>query len=55
MAGLSLGYEPMFLVGDEIRAGWLVVLALNYPPAELPGVRRLRQQLAPLAKGMGLR
>lgn len=38
LAGQGLIYEPTFLVGDEIRAGRLVVLALDHPPAELPGV-----------------
>jgi DNA-binding transcriptional LysR family regulator len=38
LAGQGLVYEPTFLLGDEIRAGRLVVLTLDHPPMELPGV-----------------
>jgi DNA-binding transcriptional LysR family regulator len=38
LAGQGLVYEPTFLLGDEIRAGRLVVLTLDRPPMELPGV-----------------
>lgn len=38
LAGQGLIYEPTFLVGDDLRAGRLVALALDHPPIELPGV-----------------
>lgn len=38
VAGQGLVYEPTFLLGDEIRAGRLVALALDRPPIELPGI-----------------
>jgi len=38
LAGQGLVYEPTFLLGDDIRAGRLVPLALDHPPMELPGV-----------------
>src|SRR5690606_10166777 len=38
LAGQGLIYEPTFLVGDELRSGRLVALALDHPPIELPGV-----------------
>ncbi|WP_020186293.1 LysR family transcriptional regulator [Methylopila sp. 73B] len=38
LAGQGLVYEPTFLLGDEIRAGRLVALALDRPPLELAGV-----------------
>ena len=37
-AGQGLIYEPTFLVADAIRAGDLVVVPLDHPPLELPGV-----------------
>jgi DNA-binding transcriptional LysR family regulator len=38
LAGQGLIYEPTFLVGDDLRAGRLMALALDHPPIELPGV-----------------
>jgi DNA-binding transcriptional LysR family regulator len=38
LAGQGLIYEPTFLLGDEIRAGRLVALALDRPLLKLPGV-----------------
>jgi DNA-binding transcriptional LysR family regulator len=38
LAGQGLVYEPTFLLGNDIRAGRLVVLTLDHPPMELPGV-----------------
>ena len=38
VAGLGLIYEPTFLVGEHIRAGRLVSLPLDHPPADMPGV-----------------
>lgn len=38
VAGQGLIYEPTFVVGDELRAGRLIALGLDYPPLELPGV-----------------
>lgn len=38
LAGQGLIYEPTFLVGEHIRAGRLVAVPLDHPPAEMPGV-----------------
>ena len=38
VADQGLIYQPTFLVGDEIRAGRLVAVHLDVPPAELPGI-----------------
>ncbi len=38
LAGQGIIYQPTFLVGDEIRAGRLVSVALDQPLMELPGV-----------------
>jgi DNA-binding transcriptional LysR family regulator len=38
VAGQGLVCEPTFLIGDDLRAGRLVALALDYPPIELSGV-----------------
>ena len=37
-AGQGLVYEPSFILGDDLRAGALVPLALDHPPVELDGV-----------------
>lgn len=37
-AGQGLVYEPSFILGDDLRAGRLVALALDHPPVELAGV-----------------
>jgi DNA-binding transcriptional LysR family regulator len=37
-AGQGLIYEPTFVVGDAIRTGQLVAIALDHPMIELPGV-----------------
>jgi DNA-binding transcriptional LysR family regulator len=38
VAGQGLIYEPTFVVSDELRSGRLVMLTLDHPPLELPGV-----------------
>ena len=38
LAGHGIVYQPTFLVGDDVRAGRLISLTLDYPPVELPGV-----------------
>lgn len=38
LEGQGVICEPTFLVGDHIRAGRLVGLHLDHPPAEVPGV-----------------
>jgi DNA-binding transcriptional LysR family regulator len=38
VAGLGIIYQPIFVVADEIRAGRLVVIALDQPTFELPGI-----------------
>jgi DNA-binding transcriptional LysR family regulator len=38
VAGQGLIYEPTFVVSEELRAGRLMALTLDYPPLELPGV-----------------
>jgi DNA-binding transcriptional LysR family regulator len=52
LAGEGLVYEPTFLLGEDIRAGRLLVLTLDQPSMELPGVFAVyvRQQPAPPAK-----
>lgn len=37
-AGQGVIYQPSFLVADEIKAGRLVPLPLDYPPVELGGI-----------------
>lgn len=34
LAGLGVVYQPTFLVGDDLRRGALVALALDHPPAD---------------------
>lgn len=38
VAGQGLIYQPTFIVSDALRAGQLVMLTLDHPPLELPGV-----------------
>ena len=38
IAGLGLVYEPSFIVGDAVRKGQLVPIALDHPPVRLGGV-----------------
>ena len=38
VADQGLIYQPTFLVGDDLRAGRLVAVHLDVPPAELPGI-----------------
>lgn len=38
IAGLGIIYQPMFLVGRELREGRLVALDLDHPPLQLDGV-----------------
>jgi DNA-binding transcriptional LysR family regulator len=38
VAGQGIIYEPTFVASDALRAGQLVVLTLDHPPLELPGV-----------------
>lgn len=37
-AGQGIVYEPTFILGDDLRAGTLVPLALDHPPIRLDGV-----------------
>ncbi|SNT73729.1 LysR family transcriptional regulator [Paracoccus seriniphilus] len=38
LAGQGVIYQPSFLLGEHLRAGRLVALRLDHPPAEIPGV-----------------
>lgn len=38
VAGLGIVYEPSFIVGDAVRQGQLVPIALDHPPVRLGGV-----------------
>ncbi|MCM2504651.1 LysR family transcriptional regulator [Aureimonas altamirensis] len=38
IAGLGIVYEPSFIVGDAVRGGQLVPIALDHPPVRLGGV-----------------
>ncbi len=38
VAGLGIVYEPSFIVGDAVRDGQLVPIALDHPPVRLGGV-----------------
>jgi DNA-binding transcriptional LysR family regulator len=38
VAGQGIIYQPTFIVADDLRAGTLVPITLDYPPAELGGI-----------------